>query len=247
MGFTNNRIYLCLLLLLSVCIAFRRCAFYNPRASAAISLHSFRSKANKDGDFEPDSMKPKRVNFFDKLKQKRASKSIENVTIESISSLGDGERLQLPKELWNKVQSKFKAKGHQVIQEASSYIKNDQIKRSLLFNNTLNPDYKSGFITILGNPNVGKSTLMNALLNQNLSIVNSKPQTTRHRILGILTTNDYQMILTDTPGMLLPRYQLQASMQQTIHKTLHHDDPEAIVIMTDIYCEPLADYSVYEK
>jgi len=64
-------------------------------------------------------------------------------------------------------------------------------------------DFKSGFVAIVGNPNVGKSTLMNAFLNQSLSIVSPKPQTTRHRILGIVTEDDYQLIFSDTPGTSL--------------------------------------------
>jgi len=107
-----------------------------------------------------------------------------------------------------------------------------------------NPDFQSGFITIVGNPNVGKSTLMNTLMRQNLSIVNQKPQTTRHRILGIFTTDDYQLILTDTPGMLVPKYKLHSSMQNIIRNSLLHDDAEGIVIMSDVYCEPLADEKV---
>lgn len=74
--------------------------------------------------------------------------------------------------------------------------------------------FKSSFVSILGNPNVGKSTLMNALLGQALSIVSPKPQTTRHRILGVLTNTTYQLVFSDTPGMLLPAYRLQEAMME---------------------------------
>ena len=74
--------------------------------------------------------------------------------------------------------------------------------------------FKSSFVSILGNPNVGKSTLMNALLGQALSIVSPKPQTTRHRILGVLTNTSYQLVFSDTPGMLLPAYRLQEAMME---------------------------------
>ncbi len=77
--------------------------------------------------------------------------------------------------------------------------------------------FLSGFVTILGNPNVGKSTLMNAILNEKLSIVSAKPQTTRHRILGILTEDTHQLIFSDTPGVLVPAYKLQETMRESVH------------------------------
>ena len=72
--------------------------------------------------------------------------------------------------------------------------------------------HKSGFVSILGNPNVGKSTLMNALVGERLSIVTNKAQTTRHRILGIVDTPAYQIVYSDTPGILTPNYALQEAM-----------------------------------
>jgi len=83
---------------------------------------------------------------------------------------------------------------------------------------------KSGFVTIFGAPNAGKSTLLNALLNFNLSIVNKKVQTTRDRILGILTEEDYQIIFVDTPGILEPKYELQKFMFREIKTSLEEAD-----------------------
>lgn len=81
------------------------------------------------------------------------------------------------------------------------------------------PDFKSGFVSIVGNPNVGKSTLLNALLGQKLNIVSPKPQTTRHRIKGILTEQNYQIVFTDTPGMLKPVYKMQETMRDVVSYT----------------------------
>src|SRR5690554_7898769 len=72
--------------------------------------------------------------------------------------------------------------------------------------------HRSGFVSIVGNPNVGKSTLMNAFVGERLSIITSKAQTTRHRILGILNGDDFQVILSDTPGVIKPAYELQEHM-----------------------------------
>ena len=69
--------------------------------------------------------------------------------------------------------------------------------------------HKAGFVNIVGNPNVGKSTLMNNLVGERLSIITSKAQTTRHRILGIVNADDYQIVFSDTPGVLKPKYKLQ--------------------------------------
>ena len=72
--------------------------------------------------------------------------------------------------------------------------------------------HKSGFVNIVGNPNVGKSTLMNRLVGERISIITSKAQTTRHRIIGIVNTADMQIVYSDTPGVLHPNYKLQESM-----------------------------------
>ena len=76
--------------------------------------------------------------------------------------------------------------------------------------------HKSGFVNIIGNPNVGKSTLMNALVGERLSIITSKAQTTRHRILGIVSDSDFQIVFSDTPGILRPNYKLQESMMKFV-------------------------------
>ena len=74
--------------------------------------------------------------------------------------------------------------------------------------------HKSGFVNIIGSPNVGKSTLMNELVGERLSIITSKAQTTRHRILGIVNEDEYQICFSDTPGVLVPSYKLQEGMMQ---------------------------------
>ncbi len=74
-------------------------------------------------------------------------------------------------------------------------------------------NHKAGFVNIVGNPNVGKSTLMNDLVGERISIITSKAQTTRHRIMGIVNTPEYQIVFSDTPGVLDPKYKLQESMR----------------------------------
>ena len=81
-------------------------------------------------------------------------------------------------------------------------------------------NHKSGFVSIIGRPNVGKSTLINALMEDKLSIITSKAQTTRHRIRGIINGDDYQIVISDTPGILDPNYQLQEVMMKFINETL---------------------------
>lgn len=92
--------------------------------------------------------------------------------------------------------------------------------------------HKSGFVNILGNPNVGKSTLMNALVGERLSVITAKAQTTRHRIMGILSSDDYQIVYSDTPGILNPRYKLQAAMMRSVESAL--DDADLILYVTDV-------------
>lgn len=91
--------------------------------------------------------------------------------------------------------------------------------------------HKSGFVNIIGNPNVGKSTLMNALVGERLSIITSKAQTTRHRIMGIVNGEDFQIVYSDTPGILKPNYKLQESMMKFVQGAV--TDADIIVYVTD--------------
>ncbi len=92
--------------------------------------------------------------------------------------------------------------------------------------------HKSGFVNIVGNPNVGKSTLTNLLVGEKLSIVTSKAQTTRHRILGIVNTDEYQIVYSDTPGVLRPNYKLQESMLNFSESAL--SDADVLLYVTDV-------------
>lgn len=92
--------------------------------------------------------------------------------------------------------------------------------------------HKSGFVNIVGNPNVGKSTLMNAMVGENLSIITAKAQTTRHRILGIVNSDDYQIVFSDTPGVLKPNYKLQESMLAFSKSAL--EDADILLYVTDV-------------
>lgn len=92
--------------------------------------------------------------------------------------------------------------------------------------------HKSGFVNILGNPNVGKSTIMNALVGEKLSIITAKAQTTRHRIMGIVNGEDFQIVYSDTPGILKPQYKLQESMMSFVNIAL--SDADMILYITDV-------------
>lgn len=91
--------------------------------------------------------------------------------------------------------------------------------------------HRSGYVALIGKPNVGKSTLMNALVGRKLSIVTAKPQTTRHRILGVLSADDYQVIFLDTPGIIKPRYRLQEAMMHAVDEAVGEAD--VLVFMAD--------------
>jgi GTP-binding protein Era len=93
--------------------------------------------------------------------------------------------------------------------------------------------HKSGFVNIVGNPNVGKSTLMNILVGEKISIITSKAQTTRHRILGIVNSEDFQIIYSDTPGVLKPNYRLQESMLKFSRSAL--TDADVLLYVTDVF------------
>ena len=92
--------------------------------------------------------------------------------------------------------------------------------------------HKAGFVNILGNPNVGKSTLMNALVGEKLSIITSKSQTTRHRVMGIVNGDDFQIVYSDTPGIIKPNYKLQESMMMFVETAL--EDADIILYVTDV-------------
>lgn len=92
--------------------------------------------------------------------------------------------------------------------------------------------HKAGFVSIIGRPNVGKSTLMNALVGEKLSIITSKAQTTRHRIMGILSGPDFQIVYSDTPGVITPKYELQKSMMTFVNASL--EDADVILWVVDV-------------
>ena len=92
--------------------------------------------------------------------------------------------------------------------------------------------HRSGFVNILGNPNVGKSTIMNALVGEKLSIITAKAQTTRHRIMGIVNGEDFQIVYSDTPGILRPQYKLQETMMNYVNSAL--TDADMILYVTDV-------------
>ena len=95
--------------------------------------------------------------------------------------------------------------------------------------------HKSGFVNIIGSPNVGKSTLMNQLVGERLSIITSKHQTTRHRIMGMVNEDDYQIVFSDTPGIIDPAYKLHENMMKFVSEALK--DADVLIVMTDIYEE----------
>ena len=105
--------------------------------------------------------------------------------------------------------------------------------------------HKSGFVTIVGNPNVGKSTLMNAWVGERLSIITSKAQTTRHRILGIINGDDYQIVLSDTPGVIKPSYEMQSSMMAFVKGAL--EDADILIYMVEIGEKEMKDAALFEK
>ena len=105
--------------------------------------------------------------------------------------------------------------------------------------------HKAGFVNIIGNPNVGKSTLMNALVGERLSIITSKAQTTRHRILGIVNGDDFQILFSDTPGIIKPAYELQASMMDFVKSAF--EDADVLIYMVEIGEKELKDERFFNK
>lgn len=110
---------------------------------------------------------------------------------------------------------------------------------------TANKIHKSGFVNIIGNPNVGKSTLMNALVGERISIVTAKAQTTRHRIMGIVNGEDYQIVYSDTPGILKPSYRLQESMMNFVNTAI--GDADIILYVTDVVEQSTKNEEYIEK
>lgn len=105
--------------------------------------------------------------------------------------------------------------------------------------------FKSGFVNIIGNPNVGKSTLMNKLVGERLSIITNKVQTTRHRILGIVTTDEMQIVFSDTPGILNPAYELQSKMMNFVKEAF--DDADVILYVVEPNDKELLNEGFNEK
>jgi GTP-binding protein Era len=106
-------------------------------------------------------------------------------------------------------------------------------------------EHKSGFVNIIGNPNVGKSTLMNALVGEKLSIITAKAQTTRHRILGIVNDDHYQIVFSDTPGIIKPAYELQSSMMDFVKSAL--DDADILIYMVEVGEKELKNEGFFHK
>jgi len=105
--------------------------------------------------------------------------------------------------------------------------------------------HKAGYVNIIGNPNVGKSTLMNAFVGERLSIITSKAQTTRHRILGIVNGDDFQVLFSDTPGIIKPAYDLQSSMMDFVKSAF--EDADILIYMVEIGEKELKDESFFNK
>jgi GTP-binding protein era len=105
--------------------------------------------------------------------------------------------------------------------------------------------HKAGFVNIIGNPNVGKSTLMNAFVGEKLSIITSKAQTTRHRIFGIVSGDDFQIVFSDTPGIIKPSYALQASMMDFVKSAF--EDADILIYMVEIGEKELKDEVFFNR
>ncbi len=111
--------------------------------------------------------------------------------------------------------------------------------------NNISPNHRAGFVNIVGNPNVGKSTLSNRLVGERLSIITSKAQTTRHRIMGIVNGDDYQIVFSDTPGVLKPKFKLQESMLEFSKSALV--DADILLYVTDVIESPTKNQDFLDK
>jgi GTPase len=108
------------------------------------------------------------------------------------------------------------------------------------------PNFRCGFVSIIGAPNMGKSTLLNALLQEDLSIATARPQTTRHAILGLLTTPSHQVCLVDTPGVIAdPAYKLQEGMMEAVVSAVH--DADILMVVTDLFSTPIPDDTLFRR
>jgi len=116
--------------------------------------------------------------------------------------------------------------------EGDSYAKKRRFLKNIM-------SHRAGFVNIIGNPNVGKSTIMNALVGEKLSIITSKAQTTRHRIMGIVNGEDFQIVYSDTPGIIQPKYKLQEAMMSFVKIALN--DADVILYVTDVKEDPSAE------
>ena len=106
-------------------------------------------------------------------------------------------------------------------------------------------EHKAGYVNIIGNPNVGKSTLMNALVGERLSIITSKAQTTRHRILGIVNDEQHQIVFSDTPGVINPAYKLQENMMDFVHGAFQ--DADILLYMVETGEKGLKNQKLFER
>jgi len=114
-----------------------------------------------------------------------------------------------------------------------------------IYTSTLRMKHRAGYVNIIGNPNVGKSTLLNALLGEQLAITTPKAQTTRHRILGMLNGDDYQIVFSDTPGIIKPAYALQERMMDFVYSSF--DDADVFLYLVEPGIRSLKDEKVYAK
>lgn len=105
--------------------------------------------------------------------------------------------------------------------------------------------HRAGFVNIVGSPNVGKSTLMNKLVGERLSIITSKAQTTRHRIMGIVNGDDFQIVYSDTPGVLDPQYKLHEGMMRFVQSALQ--DADVLILVTDVFEDGMKHPETFEK